>query len=64
MKFAADTKDSVLFIGGCIGMVTFGLLLPVLGEGFNFQLFISWAGVAGIGVFGGMGSGRRNGKTD
>lgn len=53
MKFAADTKDAILFTGGCAGMVAFGLILPILGEGFNFQLFASWAAVAGIGIFGG-----------
>lgn len=59
MKFATDTKDAILFSGGCIGMVAFGLVLPILGEGFNFQLFASWAAVAGIGVFGA----RKNGDA-
>jgi hypothetical protein len=52
VKFEPDTKDAVLFIFGCAGMLVFGLLLPAMGEGFTPTLFGSWALVAGVGAFG------------
>jgi hypothetical protein len=61
MKISPDVKDSILFIGGCIGMATFGLVMPVLGLGFNPALFGAWSAVAGAGFFAGMDSRRKNG---
>lgn len=49
MRITEDTRAFLLFTFGCVGMLTFGLLMPLLGEGFNLALFTAWAGVAGIG---------------
>ena len=59
MKISPDTKDSILFGGGCIGMATFGLIMPVLGEGFNPTLFAAWTGVATAGFFASLDSRRK-----
>jgi len=50
MKISPDTKDTILFAGGCLGMAIFGLLMPLLGEGFDKTLFGAWTGVAMSGV--------------
>ena len=63
MRISPDTKDAILFTGGCIGMGAFGLVLPILGYGFNIQLFGAWAGVAGLGLFGGLDSRRKDETT-
>lgn len=65
MKISPDTKDSVLFLGGVIGMLTFGLVMPILGYGFNVTLFGAWSAVAAGGVVAGMDTKRkhRNGEA-
>lgn len=61
MRISSDTKDAILFIGGVIGMATFGLVMPVIGLGFNPMLFGAWAAVAGAGLFAGLDTRRKNG---
>lgn len=54
MKITPDTREAILFIGGCLGMATFGLVMPAIGAGFNPALFGAWAAVAGAGFFAGL----------
>lgn len=51
MRLSPETKDAILFVGGCLGMATFGLVMPAIGLGFNPTLFGAWAAVAGAGFF-------------
>ena len=60
MRIGPDTKDAILFIGGVVGMATFGLVMPVIGYSFNPMLFGAWAAVAGAGLFAGLDTRRKN----
>ena len=62
MRISGDTKDAVLFIGGVVGMATFGLVMPAIGLGFNPALFAAWSAVAGAGFFAGMDTRRKEGN--
>lgn len=62
MRLSSDAKDAILFIGGVIGMATFGLVMPAIGLGFNPTLFGAWAAVAGAGFFAGLDSTSRKDK--
>jgi hypothetical protein len=64
MKIGAETKDAILFIGGCIGMAVSGLILPILGYDYQTELFLGWMGVATAGVVTGMNSRNGNGKRE
>lgn len=64
MKISPDTKDSVLFFGGCLGMFVFGMVMPLFGYGFNLALFSSWSLVAGVGVLAGVDTRRKTSNGD
>lgn len=53
MTFGKDAEHRILFLLGCLGMVTFGLVLPLAGEGFNAGLFAAWSALALAGEVGG-----------
>lgn len=40
-------------------MLIFGMIMPLIGQGFNVALFGSWAGVAGVGVLAGIDTRRK-----
>lgn len=60
MKLNPDTKDAILFLGGCVGMTLHGLALPLLTGHGSIQWFLAFAGLAGVGVAGAARS--RNGS--